>query len=137
MPRLLVYLVGPEFYWIIVCVLTRLATRRSVAPDPAITHWLDDHWLWLPLVFTPLTFAFFFVAGTSRWWMLLRIDLAIAVALVFATTTFCHGLTYHQPSAGPGAGTAFMGILAMGYCATFVGTAIVAIVIWLRGRGQA
>jgi len=137
MPRILTIVLGPELYWVIVCIVTQLVTRRHLAPDPAVTGWLDDHWTWLPLVFAPLTFAFFLVPDGSRWWLLLRVDLAIAVGLVVATTIFCNGMTYHQPSSGPGAGTAFMVMPMFGYCMAFLGTVIAAVTIWWRGRGHA
>jgi hypothetical protein len=134
MSRVFPYLFGPEVYWAISCLLARLATKRNLAPDPAITGWLDRYWAVLPLVFVPLTFAFFFWPGTGRWWLLLRIDLAIAIGLVIATTDYCKGMTYHQPSAGPGAGTAWMVMVGFGYMLMAASTVIAAIVIWWRGR---
>ena len=137
MSRILSFLLGPELYWVLICILVRIMTRRHLAPDPAITRWLDDHWAWLPFIFAPLTFAFFLVPDGSRWWLLLRIDLAIAVGLVIAATLFCNGMTYHQPSSGPGAGTAFMVILSIGIFAAFVGTLIAAVTIWWRSPAHA
>ena len=134
MNRVLPYLLGPELYWVITVVLARAATRRNLAPDPAITAWLDRYWAVLPLVFVPLTFAFFLWPGSGRWWLLLRIDLAIVIGLAFATTKYCEGMTYHQPSAGPGAGTAWMLMLAMGYALMIFGTIVAAAVIWWRNR---
>jgi hypothetical protein len=134
MNRVIPYLFGPELYWILTWVLARLATRRNLAPDPAITGWLDRYWAVLPLVFVPLTFAFFFLSETGRWWLLLRIDLAIVIGLAIATTQYCEGMTYHQPSAGPGAGTAFMVMLGVGYMFMALGTVIAALVIWWRSR---
>jgi len=134
MNRTLTYFLGPELYWILTCVVVWIITRRSLAPDPAITETLDRYWAMLPLVIVPLTFAFFFVPGSSRWWLLLRIDLAIAIGLSVATTRYCEGITYHKPSAGPGAGTAWMVMLALGYTLMMVGTAAAAVVIWWRGR---
>lgn len=134
MNRVLSYLFGPELYWVITCVLTQMATRRNLAPDPAVTGWLDRYWAVLPLVFVPLTFAFFFVPGGGRWWLLLRIDLAIAIGLAIATTQYCGGMTHHQPSSGPGAGTAWMVMMGLGYMLMALGTVIAALVIWWRGR---
>ena len=135
MNRVLPFLLGPELYWVVTCVLVRGATRRNLAPDPAITGWLDRYWAVLPLIFVPLTFAFFFWSAGGRWWLLLRIDLAIAVGLAIATTQYCNGMTYHQPSSGPGAGTAWMMILGFGYALMTLGTTSAAAVIWWRGRG--
>ena len=81
-----------------------------------------------------LTFAFFYAPGTGRWWLLLRIDLAIAIGLVIATTHYCEGMTYHEPSSGPGAGNAWMMMLAFGYMLLVLGTAVAAVVIWWRSR---
>lgn len=134
MNRVLPYLLGPELFWVLVCWLTRSVARRHGEPNPAITGWLDQYWAVLPLVVVPLTFAFFLVPGTGRWWLLLRIDLAIAVGLTVATTQYCEGMTYHQPSSGPGAGTAWMLMLAMGYAAMVVGTVVAVSIIWWRSR---
>jgi hypothetical protein len=134
MSRALPYVIGPELYWMITCVLTRLATRRNLAPDPAITGWLDRYWAVLPLIFVPITFAFFFWPVGGRWWLLLRIDLAVVIGLAVATTKYCEGMTYHQPSAGPGAGTAFMVMLGFGYTLMVIGTVVAAAIIWWRGR---
>ena len=134
MNRVLPWLFGPELYWALTCVLVRMATRRNQSPDPAITGWLDQYWAVLPLIFVPLTFAFFFLPGGSRWWLLLRIDLAIAIGLSIATTQYCSGMTYHQPSSGPGAGTAFMVMLGLGYALMALGTVIAAVIIWWRSR---
>src|SRR5687767_152282 len=122
MNRVLPYIVGTELYWTLTYLLVRMATRRSLASDPAITGRPDQYWAVLPLIFVPLTFAFFFLPGSGRWWLLLRIDLAIAIGLAIATTQFCEGMTYHQPSSGPGAGTAFMVMLGFGYTFMALGT---------------
>lgn len=137
MNRTVAYLLGPELYWVVAYMVVRLATRRSLAPDPTVTEALDRYWAVLPLIVVPLTFAFFLVPGSSRWWLLLRIDLAIAIGLAIATTRYCEGMTYHQPSAGPGAGTAWMVMLGSGYALMILGTAIAASFIWWRGRGMA
>lgn len=134
MNRVLPYLIGPEIYWAITCILVRLVTRRGLAPDPAITAWLDRYWAVLPLIFVSLTFAFFFSPAGGRWWLLLRIDLAIGVGLAVATTDYCNGMTYHEPSSGPGAGAAWMMMLGFGYPLMMLGTAIAAAVIWWRSR---
>src|SRR5215204_2123153 len=137
MTRVLSFLIGPELYWALTCVLVRMATRRNLAPDPAVTGWLDQYWAVLPLIFVPLTFAFFFLPGSGRWWLLLRIDLAIAIGLALATTQYCEGMTYHKPSSGPGAGTAFMVMLGFGYTLMALGTVVAALVIWWRSRATA
>lgn len=134
MNRVFPYLFGPELYWIIICVLMPKLTRRNQAPDPAVTDMLDRYWAVLPLVVVPLTFAFFLLPGVGRWWLLLRIDLAIAIGLVVATTTFCQAMTHHQPSSGPGAGTAYMVMIIFGYCLLLLGTVVAALTIWWRGR---
>jgi hypothetical protein len=134
MNRLLPYLVGPEMYWAITCLVVRLAVRRHLPPDPAITAQFDKAWIVLPLIVVPLTFALFFYPGSSRWWLLLRIDLAIAVGLAIATTQFCNGMTYHQPSSGPGVGSAWMVMLSLGYTFMMVGTVIAVVIIWWRSR---
>ena len=134
MSRLSTLLIGPELYWALVCVIVRLATKRGVPPDPAVTERLDRYWALLPLVIVPLTFAFFFSRGQGAWWLLLRIDVAIAIGLAVATTHYCNGMTYHQPSAGPGAGTAWIVMLIFGYTLMILGTVAAAGVIWWRGR---
>jgi hypothetical protein len=134
MNRVLPYLLGPELYWAATCVLVRMVARRNQPPNAAITDWLNHYWAVLPLIFVPLTFLFFLSPGTGRWWLLLRIDLAIAIGLAVATTQYSEGLTYHQPSAGPGAGTAWMMMLGLGYMLLAVGTVIAASIIWWRGR---
>ena len=134
MNRVLSYVFGPEMYWAVMYVLARMAARRHLAPDPAITGWLDRYWIMLPLICVPLTFAFFLLPGGGRWWLLLRIDRAIAIGLAIATTEYCNGMTHHEPSAGPGAGTAWMVMLALGYTLMLAGTIIAAVVIWWRSR---
>ena len=111
-----------------------MVARRNLPPDPAITAWLDQYWAVLPLIVVPLTFAFFLLPGTSRWWLLLRIDLAIAIGVVVASTQYCEGMTYHQPSSGPGAGTGWMVMIALGYAIMLVGTVIAVFTIWWRSR---
>ncbi len=134
MNRVTPYILGPELYWVTTCVLVRLVTRRNLPPDPAITSWLDDRWAVLPLVFVPLTFAFFLLPGSGRWWLLLRIDVAIAIGLAVATTQFCDGMMYHKPDSGPGVGTGFMVMLGLGYMLLMIGTAVAAVLIWWRTR---
>jgi len=136
MNRVLPFLLGPELYWIVVCGVTSWISRRGIAPDPAVTAQLDRFWVVLPLVVVPLTFACFVVPGSGRWWLLLRVDLAIAIGLAVATTRYCESMTYHQPSAGPGAGTAWMVMLGLGYGFAVVGTLVAAVVIWWKGRGS-
>ena len=134
MNRVLPYLFGPELYWVVTCVIVRLVTKRGMAPDPAITSWLDRYWAVLPLIVVPLTFAFFLWPAIGRWWLLLRIDVAIAIGLAIATTQYCNGMTYHKPSAGPGVGTGWMVMHALGYALMMLGTVIAAVIIWWRGR---
>jgi hypothetical protein len=136
MPRPFSYLLGPELYWAVVCLIVHLATKRGQPPNPAVTSWLDDHWGWLPFILTPLTFAFLFLADTGRWGLLLRIDLAILIGLFAATYLFVNGMTYHQPSSGSGAGMAFLVIPIFGYCFALVLTLIAALIIWWRSRGH-
>lgn len=135
MPRLLSFLFGPELYWIITCIVVRLIGRRGLAPDAAITAQLDRYWTVLPLVVVPLTYLFFLVPGLGRWWLLLRIDLAIAIGIVVATTQYCEAMNHHDASAGPGVGTAWMVMIALGYTLAIVGTIIAAIVIAVKARG--
>ena len=137
MNRVLPFLLGPELYWLVSWVLVRMITRRGLAPDPAITGQLDRAWVVLPLIVVPLTFAFFLWAGGNRWWLLLRVDLAIAIGLALATTEYCNGMTHHEPSSGPGAGTAWMLMLGVGYMLMVLGTVIAAAIFWWRGRVHA
>jgi len=137
MTRLLPYLFGPELYWTLVCVLVKYATRRHLAPNPEITSWLDDHWAWLPFIFTPLAFASFLVPDSGRWWLLLRIDISTAIGLFVAAWIFCEGMTYHKPDSGPGAGSALIAIPILGCFVAFIGTAIAAGILWWRSRGAA
>ena len=137
MNRVLPYLLGPELYWAVTYMVVKMATRRHLAPDPEVTNLLDRYWAVLPLVAVPLTFAFFFVPGVGRWWLLLRVDLAIAVGLVMATTYYCQSMTHHQPSAGPGAGAAWMLMVGSGYALMLLGTVIAAAVIGWRARKMA
>lgn len=135
MNRVLPFLVGPELFWALTCMLATIATRRGSPPNPAVTDWLDRYWPVMPLVFVPLTFMAFLLPGSGRWWLLLRIDLAVLIGLGIATQLYCKGMMYHQPSSGPGAGTAFMAIIGLGYMVLAVGTLIAVPLIWWRGRG--
>lgn len=137
MTRLLPFLLGPELYWIVVCLAMQVLGRTGGPARPEHCSTLDDHWGWLPFVVVPLTFVCFFVAGPGRWWLLLRIDLAIAVGCVVAAWQFCNAMTYHNPSSGPGAGMAFMVIPMFGAVLAFIATVIAAIVIWWRSRAGA
>ena len=137
MNRLYPFLLGPELYWAATYLIVKMASRRNQEPDPGITDLLDRYWAVLPLVVVPLTFAFFLVPGVSRWWLLLRIDLAIAIGLAIAATHYSNAMTYHQPSAGPGAGTAWMMMLGSGYALMLLGTVIAAAVIGWRSREAA
>ncbi len=137
MSRIFPYILGPELYWTLVCLLVRIATRRGQPPTPAVTSWLDDHWAWLPFILTPLTFVCFLLPDPGRWWLLLRIDLAILIGLFVSTTLFVNGMTYHQPSSGPGAGSAYIAIPSLGYFMAFVATLITAAVLWWRSRHAA
>lgn len=134
MTRITTYLLGPELYWALVCLLTHIVCRRGQSPTPAVTSWLDDHWLWLPFIFTPLTFAFLFLPDAGRWWLVLRIDIAILIGLFAATSIFVNGMTYHQPSSGPGAGTAYIVMPILGYTFAFVLTLAAAALFWWRAR---
>ncbi len=132
--RTLSYLVGPELYWAAVCAGVHLATQRYKPPTEAVCGFLDSLWAWLPFVVVPLTFASFLVGGPGRWWLLLRIDLAILVGLVLATTLFANGMVYHKPSSGPGAGAAYIAILIFGVVMAMLGTAVSVGVLWWRSR---
>ena len=134
MNRVLLVLFGPEVFWVAAWFAVRAAARRSVPPDPAITAWLDRYWAVLPLIIVPLTFAYFLSPAGGRWWMLLRIDVAIVIGLALATTKYCEAMTYHEPSSGPGAGTAFMLMIAFGYFVMIVGTVIAVVTLWWRAR---
>lgn len=135
MTRTLSYLLGPELYWAVVCIVMHFVGRTSGAPQKAHCSTLDSYWGWLPFVIVPLTFVVFFVPGPGRWWLLLRIDLAIAVGVTFAAWQFCSAMTYHDPSSGPGAGTAFMVIPMLGAFMAFIATIIAVIAIWWKSRG--
>lgn len=137
MSRVLPYLLGPELYWTCVCLFVHFAGRTGRPPEEAYCSTLDDHWAWLPFVFVPLTFVCFFVPGVSRWWLLLRVDAAIVVGITIAAWSFSNAMTYHKPSAGPGAGTAFMVIPMLGIFIAAVATLVTAIVLWWRSRGAA
>jgi hypothetical protein len=134
MSRIVPYIFGPELYWVFICLLVRVVSKRGQAPTPAVTTWLDDHWAWLPFILTPLTFAFLFLPDAGRWWLLLRIDVAIFIGLFCATSLFVNGMVYHQPSSGPGAGSAYIAIPSLGCFFALVGTVITAAVFWWRSR---
>ena len=120
---------------VILSIRAFIKGERNFPPNEAVTAYLDAHWAWLPFILVPLTFAYLFIPGIGRWWLLLRIDMAIAIGLVAASTLFAHAMTYHKPSAGPGAGTAFLVISLFGCVMAFIGTAIAALFLWLRQRG--
>lgn len=132
--RYLPFVLGPELYWILASVGVKWVTRRSLPPDPAVTRWLDQYWAVLPLVIVPLTFCFFLWPGPGRWSLLLRIDVAIAIGIVWTATKYCEGMTYHEPSAGPGAGTGWLVMIILGYTLMILGTIISAGLIWWRSR---
>ncbi|MGC4072472.1 MAG: hypothetical protein QM760_08145 [Nibricoccus sp.] len=67
--------------------------------------------------------------------LVLRIDLAILVGLIWATNIFVNGMIYHQPSSGPGAGTAFIVMPILGCTFAFVLTLAAAALFWWRSRG--
>ncbi|HRE80972.1 MAG TPA: hypothetical protein PLN52_07975 [Opitutaceae bacterium] len=135
MSRFLPYLWGPELYWVLICGVVHGVTRRHLPPTESLTRSFDL-WVWvIPFLLVPLTFACFFVGGTGRGWLLLRVNLAIAVGLFVAAVSLGNGMTYHQPSAGPGAGTAFIVMLIFGYGMAMVGTVVTALILAFRAGG--
>jgi len=134
MSRFATYFFGPELYWLLVCLLVRFKAQPHSPANPAITSYLDDHWAWLPFIFVPLSFVCFLVAGPSRWWLLLRVDLSMAIGLMVTATVFANAMTYHDPKTGPGAGTAFLVIPMLGAVVATLGTAVAAVVIWWKQR---
>jgi hypothetical protein len=134
MNRYFPIVLGPEVYWALICVVVRVAARRNLAPDPAITAQLDRYWAVLPLLAVPLTFGFLLFYRSHPWWLLLRIDLAIGVGLAIATTQYCNAMTHHEPSSGPGAGTAWMLMLGLGYMLATAATIVASLWLWWASR---
>jgi hypothetical protein len=136
MSRLLIYLIGPELFWALVCFGLYKLGRPHSLPDEKFAYAFDGYWGWLAFVMPPLTFALFWLPGASGWWYLLRVDLAIAVGLFGAATIYANTLMYHSPSSGPGAGTAFIIIPIFGYVTAAIPTLIAAVIIWMRHRAK-
>lgn len=62
-------LLGPELYWVLVCLVAILLTRQNLPPTEAGGRYLETISMPLPLVAVPLSFAVFWLphapAGSS------------------------------------------------------------------------
>jgi hypothetical protein len=132
-PRYLPYIAGPEVYWALICLAVYLLGWRNSPPSEAGNRILEQLWYWLPLLFTPLTFALFLVPGAGRWLLLLRIDLATLVGLFVASAFIVNAVDYRD-SRNSGGAAGFIVSVSLGAVILAASSLIAAIVLWWRAR---
>jgi hypothetical protein len=134
MNRLLTYALGPEAYWLLVCLAAKVLALRNKPPTEAGNEFLGQFGWTVPLVFVPLVFLCFLVPGPGRWWLLLRLDLASLVGMVAAVTILLEAVKYND-SRDSGTGSGYIAFLSLGLVGLAAGTVIAALTIWWKSRG--
>ncbi|WP_338876294.1 hypothetical protein WBJ53_11665 [Spirosoma sp. SC4-14] len=103
MSRLLHILIGPELFWALLVLASVMLAQANVPPSKSIDGILEDFHLWIALAGL-LTFAFWFVPGVERNWLMLRIWIASVIGAHLAMDKALSA--YSQQ--GPGIGTVYI-----------------------------
>jgi hypothetical protein len=109
MNRFMHFLFGPELLWVVYYFIIVLITKLTHSPIKS----MDSFWIFMayiiPLILLPLSFMLYFVPGTIKSWLLLRLWIAGIVGGHFVLSK---ALLAHSEQ-GPGVGTAYM--MGMGF----------------------
>lgn len=127
------YILGPEAYWVLLCVLMKLVGLRNVPATEAGSRWLEQFWNWLPFVAVPLTFLALFTPGLSRGWLILRVVLAAAVGVCLAAWIVTGHIDY-KDSRNSGVPTGWIMATFFGWTMAAVCAGITGLVLWIRSR---
>jgi hypothetical protein len=131
--RYLSYLLGPEMFWLGICVFIWWLAARNVPPTKLGSEALEKWWWWLAFAAVPLTFLTFCVAQGNRWWLLLRVALAVSIGLCVSVTKLSKAIDY-QSGRNSGVGVGWMMSLGFGFIMLFLSSGIAALVIWWTNR---
>ena len=131
--RCLPYLLGPELFWVAVCVFVGWLAARNIPPTEHGSQALEKWWWLLALVAVPLTFLVFSIPHGNRWWLLLRVALAVSIGLCVSVTHLSKAINY-QDSRNSGVGTGWLISLTFGFMMLSLSSTIAALVIWWTNR---
>ena len=128
-------LLGPELYWVIAYAVSYLIAARNVPPSPAGNEMLERMWWLFPLVAVPLSYLALLAPASGRWWMLLRINLAALVGLMFCLHRITTAIDWGD-SRNSGVFAGFALGLGLGMFLLLVGDVVTVVRWWfLRSRG--
>jgi hypothetical protein len=110
----LLFLLGPELLWVMFVFLSLWLAGRNTPPTPA-GNALLERLCWLgAFCAVALTFLVFLVPGTSRYWLLARVVIAVVIGVNACLFKLIEGINYNDSRNSGVAGFWFYGILAGG-----------------------
>ena len=118
MAKLLQIFIGPELFWILMILLTRIGIKVSGAPSESMDSTLLAFTYIVPLVLIPLSFGLYYVPGCIRSWLLIRI---LVAGLIGSHCVLNDALLAHSRQ-GPGVGTAYIVGMLFGIMILIAGT---------------
>lgn len=135
------WLLGPELYWGVLCLLALIAGRLNVPPTDAGSEWLEKIGAWgLPLLAVPLSFVLVFALlpdqGFSRWALWGRLWLATALGAGLALTILSAHIDY-QSSRNSGVMAVWMLGLLLASVVFIACSLVLALWFWLAGSSGA
>ncbi len=135
--RLFHYVIGPELYWLTVCLGIHLLGLRNSPPTEAGSRFLEQFWYWLPFAFVPAGFLLYLLPNAGRWWLLLRLDLATLVGLFIASALLTESVDF-QDSRNSGVAAGFIMSVSLGFVVLVVCTLVaIGALWWFRERAVA
>ena len=133
--HLISILMGPEVFWVVVCLASSWLAGRNVAPAYLLNNVLSTlYWIGpSAAVIVSYTLCFQFkIPGPPTWWVLVRLALAAGIGVCFSTSALAEKI-----EAGSGRPGLAMGIMvAIGLHLLVIGCATVTgMVLLLRSGG--
>lgn len=114
------YILGPEFIWMVIYFIARTLSKMNKAPDYPWNNFIEQCWIWVPLVIV-VTFGLFWISGMEKNWLLLRIWIVGLIMSHMVLNTILIGYS----DQGPGIGMVYiMGIIFV-FLVLIVGSIIV------------
>jgi len=120
MARFLHILIGPEVFWALLVLASITLANSNMPPSKSIDGLLEDFYIWIALAGL-LTFAFWFVPGIERNWLMLRIWIA---SILGAHLAMDNALSAYSQQ-GPGIGTVYIVGMLFLFFVLVVGSVVV------------
>ncbi|MBM3289837.1 MAG: hypothetical protein FJY92_06760 [Candidatus Hydrogenedentes bacterium] len=128
----------PEVFWLVVCGAMYALARTNAPPTEAGSQALEKWWFVLPFALTPLTFLAYALPHLRArpWWLLLRVNLAAGIGIVFASYVITEAIDY-QDSRNAGVPMGWMMSVLFGWFVEFFATIFAVPVIAWKTRRRA